>query len=340
MNTGLQSSPTSKQGLAFEGCVAFHEPTATPLVDLWFAGWPVKLKLEKDNPSGSHKYRPAEKLAQNLYHRGIIGNGNETLFVMPSSGNAARAFAHCTVGMNVKLLVVTDVLSPREQPLSLTRYQHVEIEVINSPDETGSHVRARRAFIDAFLRKQPEAILIDQYASSFYPLGYFSLIKEIEAQCTPSAVFVPVGTAATLLSLAKFRETHRRGWKLFGVDADGSALFSKPIGKRLNSGYGNGAPTEWSRLARPSVDAVIRVPDDAAISACHWMSATQGLHLGASSGATLAAFRWATRHVNIPAGGLPVLVMPDSGDLYASTVYSDAWLGGHGFSHLAPKLAT
>lgn len=269
----------------------------------------------------------------------IIGNGHDVGIVMPSSGNAARAFAHCTTDSNVKLLVVTDVLSPWEQTESLTHYPHVDVEVINDPDETGSHVTARRRFISQYMRRHPKAILLDQYTSSFYPLGYASLIKEIEDQAKQvSAVFVPVGTGATILSLGKFRGASQRRWKLFGVDAPGSALFGPPVGKRINSGYGNGAPSDWAKLAGPTIDAIIRIPDEAAIRACRWLSSTHNLHLGASSGATLAAFMWAvlSKKIHIPEDGFPILVMPDGGHLYQSTVYSDAFLTGHGLPQIVP----
>ena len=331
--------PTAKAGslTRLPAASNWRNGPATPLVQRQICGWPVWLKLEKENPAGSHKDRPTLLFVAFLLLHGWIGR-KPMVLIISSSGNCARALAFYTTGLGVKLIVVTDALSPVEQIESLRAFPHVEVVVINDPDATGSHAIARKKFVEGFLKKHPNAVCVDQYSSSFFPRGYDSLVEEIEAQTpgTVSAIFMSAGTGATGLCLANFKIKKRRRWKLFLVDATSSALFGKPMGKRLNSGYGNGKPTSWTMLATPSIDAVIRVPDAAAIQTCRRLSQNDGLHLGASSGATVAAFEWLATNqpFEIPNFGFPVLICPDGGHLYSSTVYNDQFLRDHGLNQL------
>jgi N-(2-amino-2-carboxyethyl)-L-glutamate synthase len=264
----------------------------TPLVHIAFEGWKVGLKLEGVLQS-SHKERAAAAVVESLRRCRIAGSRAQRTkkLVMSSSGNAAFAVAKAIAGMDINLVVFTDVLSPPEMADRLCRMPDVDVIIIDQPDSTGSHAKARKASVRAYLAEHPDAIELDQYQDSQWPCGYFSLARELEQQTSGQlgTILVPVGTCATLRSLVQYKLRYRRNWKLVAVDAIGSALFGEPSGRRRFSGYGNGAKTEWAREAEPYLYNVVRVRDASVVSASRHLLTKFRLELGASSCATFAA---------------------------------------------------
>jgi cysteine synthase A len=304
------------------------------------AGWPVWLKLEMDTPSGSHKWRAASKAVSRLLRQGIIGHPAlpSIMLVISSSGNAAYAVALLIAGTNARLVVFTDALSPHEMVDRLRSLSHVTVVVIDEPDETGSHVKARKLAVRTFLAEQPQAIEIDQYCQSEWGCGYFSLFREIEQQVGEvGAIIIPPGTGATLRAAVQYRLHHQRRWSLFAADAMGSALFGTPCGTRLWSGYGNGIETAWIRQVHPYVQPD-RVRDDDVVRASRWLLA-HGYFLGASSAAVFVTTSALIRARRLPHAGAIVLVMPDAGECYRSTLFSDDFLIQHNLGHLVAASA-
>jgi cystathionine beta-synthase len=300
----------------------------TPLSTVSFAGWELALKLEGHCPNNSHKSRAAVHAVGRLRRAGFIRGSFATkkTLVISSSGNAANEVAKLTINTNVELVVFTDTLSPAEMIERLQGWPHVRVEIINDPDETGSHAKARRRAVKAFLAEHTDAIEVDQYSDSDWPCGYFSLFHEIEQQVKRiGAILIPVGTVATLRAAAQFKIRFRCSWKIFAVDAAGSALNGVPNGRRLFSGYGNGGQTEWARQVKPYVAEWLCVPDNVVVRASRWLC-SRGFFLGASSAAVFAAASNLIARDRLPHDGTAVLVCSDHGSLYRSTLYSDEFL--------------
>src|SRR5216683_2277824 len=124
----------------------------TPLSTVSLSGWDLALKLEGFRADNSHKFRAAAHSVGRLRRSGIIKNptAKKVKVGISSSGNAANEFAKLTVNTNVELVVFTDTLSPSEMIERLWDWSHVRVEVIDDPDETGSHAKARRCAVKAF----------------------------------------------------------------------------------------------------------------------------------------------------------------------------------------------
>lgn len=310
---------------------------STPIGEIAFGGWNLALKLEGFDVNRSHKARAAAHAIARLRQSGFIRElgAEKVKLVISSSGNAAHEIAKLTAGTNVELQVFTDVLSPIELADRLKGWPHARVVVIDEPDASGSHATARKRALREYRQKNPDAVELDQYLHSDWPCGYHSLFVEIEQQVpNVGAILVPVGTAATARAAAQFKIYHQRRWKIYAIDAAGSALNGTPIGKRLFSGYGNGAETEWARQARPHMEKWLRVPDQAVVRAARWARA-RGHFLGASSAAALAGAAHLIECDCLPHGGTVVVICPDSGVNYRTTLYSDTFLRRNGLGHLA-----
>jgi cysteine synthase len=302
----------------------------TPLVEVWIEATPVMVKMESANPSGSHKDRPIRFLIQSLRSQGAFGSKQVTIIVS-SSGNTGYAIAYYTADQNVKVIVVTDTLSPQEHREALKRFSHVRVIVVDKADATGSHISERFRIIAKLKNQIGNAIVVDQYGDARFPLAYEqTLAQEIDEEThgEPCTIFVAVGTCASAAGLLDYREKHNVKWTIFFVDAEGSALFSNPNGvKRRLSGYGNGQKTRFA-IRCIGHGPVISVPDVEAVWMCRYLRWRRGLDIGPSSGAVAAAFRHIIRFPSLypPLVGYPILIFPDSGHHYRKTIFNDDWL--------------
>jgi len=307
----------------------------TPFVEARVGSVPVMLKLESYTHPGSHKGRAAKLIASDLIEK----DTRQALLL--SSGNMADGMAYYTRGKDIKLVVVTDVLSPREFHSKLRQYPHVDLRIVNCPDASGSHLTARRQLARRLLDQNPEMIEIDQYSDRRIPFAYeISLCPEIDHQFNGDvgAVVIPTGTGGLLNGMLRFTQRQRKNWTIIGVDAVGSSLHWSvpPDGqKRHWSGYGNGGQTEFISecCRRPYNYHLVHVSDRHTLAAMHRLFNRDGLLLGPSSGAVIAAIEIILNHRPdlIPDRGCIVAVMPDGGENYRSTAWSDDWLITNGF---------
>jgi cysteine synthase A len=109
------------------------------------------------------------------------------------------------------------------------------------------------------------------------------------------------------------------------VDAKGSLIFSDQKSKRMFPGMGAGLRPPLCDLR--FIDETVLVSDLECVAGCRRLVRREGILAGASSGGLIAAaglFR-----DKIPAGSNAVVILPDRGERYLDTVYSDDWVREH-----------
>jgi cysteine synthase len=309
----------------------------TPLHKQRIAGKEVWLKREDLNPYGSHKAYGVINYRDWLRRSGWLKKKGRRVLIVSSSGRFVEAFAKATRKDNVEIVLVTDVLSSPALVAGLARYPHVTVDLplINEPNRTGSHLPARLRRVEELRRQIPGALFVDQYTDPLLPEGYR---KHLGPQLTRQsrgdigAVFVPVGTGGLANGLVRYRRQTGGSWPIFAVDAEGSALLRTPPrgARRRLPGYGNAIRTALMREVLPQVEKVW-VADKEAVAACHELRA-KGVIVGPSSGATAAAFAQVFGRSRRPLpSGRVILLLPDSGHDYASTLWNTKWLRRNGF---------
>ncbi len=282
------------------------------------------LKMEKENPAGSHKSRIGEIIARQLKFKKI------KRAVVSSSGNFALAIAFFTQHQNLRLRVVYDTLSSLPLIGNLAKFSHVELVKIDEPDATGSHLQARLRYIKKLTNSAPW-FFIDQYDNRTLPVIYeHTLGPELLEQTNQniSSIFAPAGTGAMVKGIADFFSKCKPEVRVFAVDAMGSALYGRePKKKRNLPGYGNGKPTGLSRASEGLISNVICIEDLEALRMCHTLKNDYDLLVGPSSGAAVAAFLKVIQYYPelIPDRGMPTIVCPDGGENYEDSVYSTSW---------------
>ncbi len=124
------------------------------------------------------------------------------------------------------------------------------------------------------------------------------------------------------------------GLKVVAVDAVGSVLFHQPDRRRLQSGHSNSIVPGNVRYER--IDEVHWLSDGEVFDGCRELARVAGVFGGGSSGAAWVVASWVAgrfapdEHV--------IAILPDRGDRYAKTIYSDAFLEEQGIAGRAAAL--
>ena len=109
------------------------------------------------------------------------------------------------------------------------------------------------------------------------------------------------------------------------VDAVGSFVFGGEPAKRLIPGHGAARRPE---LFQPGLaDRCILVTDLDCIVGCRRLVRREAIMAGGSSGAVIMAIEQV--NPELPRGSISVALLPDRGERYLDTIYSDDWVERH-----------
>ncbi|MFK0167048.1 2,3-diaminopropionate biosynthesis protein SbnA [Rhizobium sp. NPDC090279] len=299
----------------------------TPLLELTRFLKPKKFslfaKLEGQNPGGSIKDRTALSMLRGRIEAGELIPGQSTI-IESSSGNLGIGLAQISRYYGFRFICVVDPRTNAQNINIMTAYG-AEVQVVRNPDPaTGEFLPARIARIRSLLNNIPNSYWPNQYENPLNPAAHVRTIAEIVEQLgsAPDYLFCATSTCGTLRGCVQHVRAAALNTKVVAVDAVGSVIFGQAAGRRLLPGHGAGIqPGHYS----PSLtENVIHVSDAECISACRRLVETEAILAGASSGAVLSAV--AKKASEIADGAHVAVILPDRGERYLETVYSDAWV--------------
>jgi cysteine synthase A len=127
--------------------------------------------------------------------------------------------------------------------------------------------------------------------------------------------------------LARYLKPRYPHLKVVAVDVMGLAIFDTPVAPYKMTGIG--LSFRPPNLDYEAIDSRYVVPEQLAYSTCHALAQREGLLLGSSSGAIVAAgLHFAGQ---LPFGSRIAMINPDRGDRYLETIYNSEWLDQQGF---------
>ncbi len=282
------------------------------------------------NPGGSIKDRPATTILEEALRSQAINAG--TTIVESSSGNMGIGLAQACRYYGLRFICVVD---PRtaEQNLQLLRVYGAEVDHVTQPDpETGEFLQARINRVRALLQEIENSFWPNQYENRHNPAAHYSTTMREIADALDGRVdylFVATSTCGTIRGCAEYALDLGLGTRIVAVDAIGSLIFGNVSGKRMIPGLGAGIRPP---LCEPSlIDECVHVSDLDCVAGCRRLMAREAILAGGSSGGVLAAIE---KKLNrLPAGATCVAILPDRGERYLDTIYSDAWVLHH-FGHV------
>jgi cysteine synthase A len=297
-------------------------------------------KLEFLNPGGSVKDRAAIKILKEAMATGAVREGS--VVIESSSGNMGIGLAQACSIYNLRFICVVDPKTTTQNILLLKAYG-ADVEVVEEPDPiTGEFLQARIDRVRDLVNATENSFWPNQYANLSNALAHHRTMQEIEEALDGEVdfIFCAISTCGTMRGCAEYIRAHSLPTTLFAVDAVGSVIFGGVKSKRLIPGHGAAVTPA---LFQPDLaDQCVHVSDLDCIVGCRTLVRRESILAGGSSGAVLMAVD-KMKH-RIPEGSTCVVVLPDRGERYLDTIYSDAWVKNHfgEVSHLwsTPQLVT
>jgi N-(2-amino-2-carboxyethyl)-L-glutamate synthase len=305
----------------------------TPLVRLArvLPNLPFQLygKLEALNPGGSIKDRPAIEILEQAMASGEASR--DSVIVESSSGNMGIGLAQACAVYGLRLICVVDAKASKQNIAILEAYG-AQIDYVAEPDPaTGEFLQARLNRVRDLVADIPGAFWPNQYANernsgSHYRTTMHEVATALDGKV--DFVFCATSTCGTVRGCGEYVRDHREqglSTRVVAVDAKGSLIFSDEKAKRMFPGMGAGLRPPLCDLR--FIDDFILVSDLECVAGCRRLVRREGILSGASSGGLIAAVdRFRDK---IPAGSNAVVILPDRGERYLDTVYSDDWVREH-----------
>lgn len=274
-------------------------------------------KLEYFNPAGSVKDRVALNMINEAEKAGILAPG--ATIIEPTSGNTGVGLAFVSAVRGYKLiLTMPDTMSVERRNLVKAYGARVEL----TPGKDGMKGAIARA--NELKEEIPGAVILQQFENPANPKAHYNTTGEEIWRDTDGKVDIlvgGVGTGGTVSGAGLKLKELNPNIKVVAAEPAASPVLSggKPGAHKIQ-GIGAGfVPKTYNSAV---VDEVITIDNDDAILTSRQLAATEGLLVGISSGASVAAARkLAQRPEN--AGKTIVAILPDTGERYLSTVLYD-----------------
>jgi N-(2-amino-2-carboxyethyl)-L-glutamate synthase len=301
----------------------------TPIVELRrYApdlGCTLLAKLEGFNPAGSSKDRPARRIIEEGLESGRLEPG--MLVVESSSGNMGIGLAQACAYHGLRLVCVVDPKT-NQTNIDILRAYGAEVDCVLEPDPaTGDFLPARLERVRQWLALVPGAFWPNQYANEENSRSHAeTTMAEILEVCGEvDYLFVTTSTCGTVRGCAEVVRRQGLATRVIAVDAVGSVIFGGERKKRLLPGMGAAivpplCPVGW-------IDQVVLVSDLDSIVGCRRLLRREAIFAGASSGGAVVAAQRVL--ADAAPGARAVVILPDRGERYLGTVFSDAWVQEH-----------
>lgn len=291
----------------------------TPLVELTHIerelglGFTLLAKTECMNPAGSVKDRVARAMLDDAEARGLLTK--DSVIIEPTSGNTGIGLASVAAARGYRLIIVMpDTMSvERRQILRALGAELVLTEGVRGM--AGAIARAKE-----LADETPGAFIAGQFVNPANPAAHYRTTGPEIWRDTDGKVdiFVAgVGTGGTVTGVGRYLKEQNPAVKIVAVEPAGSPVLSGgKAGPHKIQGIGAGFVPDV--LDTAVYDEVVRVENEDAFRFGRLMGRREGLLVGISSGAALAAaVEVGSRPEN--AGKTVVALLPDTGDRYLST---------------------
>jgi len=297
----------------------------TPLVRLHRlgagVGAAIAVKLESRNPGGSVKDRIGRSMIDDAEERGLLVPGRSTI-VEPTSGNTGIALAMLGAERGYEVVLTMPESMSIERRKLLAAFGAT---IVLTPREQGMQgsVDAASEYADA----TEHAVILGQFDNPANPRAHYQttgpeIVGALQGEVM-GAFVAGVGTGGMVSGAGRYFKEHLDSPRIVAVEPAESPIIAQTLrGEEITPGphgiQGIGANFIPRTLDLGVLDSVEHVDVTEAIATSRRAAAEEGLFVGISSGANIAA---AMRLAALPEfeGTTIVTVAPSTGERYLST---------------------
>ena len=270
-------------------------------------------KLEYFNPAGSVKDRAAKAMLDDAEASGRLKPNS--VIIEPTSGNTGIGLAAVAAARGYRIIIVMpDTMSVERRQLM----KAYGAELVLSDGTLGMSGAIAKA--DELAARIPDSFIPGQFVNPANARAHFESTGPEIWEDTDGAVdllVAGVGTGGTITGVGQYLKSKKPGVKIVAAEPASSPVLSGgTAGAHKIQGIGAGF---IPAVLNPDIyDEVIAVRDEDAFSTGRLIGKSEGILVGISSGAAVAAaIELAKRPEN--EGKTIVVLLPDTGDRYLST---------------------
>ena len=273
----------------------------------------VFVKLEYFNPAGSVKDRIAKAMIEQAEKDGKLKPG--ATIIEPTSGNTGIGLASVAAARGYKaILTMPETMSVERRNL-LKAYGAKIVLTDGSKGMKGAIAKA-----EELAKEMPNSFIPEQFANPANPAAHEAttgpeIYNDLDGKV--DAFIAGVGTGGTLSGVGHYLKKQNKDIRVVAVEPATSPVLSKgQAGPHKIQGIGAGFVPET--LDTKVYDEVIAVANEDAFKYGRQFSHVEGVLIGISSGAALAAAIELAKRPEFEGKNI-VALLPDTGDRYLST---------------------
>ncbi len=275
---------------------------------------PVRLivKLEKQNPAGSAKDRVGLKMIEDAEAQGLLTP--DSVIIEPTSGNTGIGLAMVGAIRGYRVILTMPETMSVERRKLLAAYGAELVLTEGAKGMNGAIEKAKE-----LAKTVPNAWIAGQFENpSNAEAHYLTTGPEIwtDTDGTVDWFVAGIGTGGTITGVGRYLKEQKADVRIVGAEpASSPVLTHGKSGAHGLQGIGAGFVPEV--LDTSLLDETVTVTEEEAYQAARLLAKTEGILVGISSGAALAAAVKCAKEVKDPLN--VVVLLPDTGERYLSS---------------------